>query len=797
MTEPSRRVAIVGLGGVFPGAPDPSRFWELLSGGIDATTDVPPGRWRLDPARAYDPSVAAPDRVYSTRGGFVDPVGLAPEDLGLVPDADADRLDPMFHLALHAGRAAWEDARTDAVDRSRVGVILGNIVLPTETTSALAWETLGRTLAERALGPEWAAEEFERAPTAPLNRFAAGLPAGLIARALGLGGTAYTLDAACASSLYALKLAADELLSGRADAMLTGGISRPDPLYTQMGFAQLRALSASGRPRPFEARGDGLVVGEGAGVFVLKRLDDALRQGDRIYGLVAAVGLSNDVDGGLLAPSSEGQLRAMRSAYESAGWDPRDVDLIECHATGTPVGDAVEFESLKSLWGPTGWAPGACRIGSHKSNIGHLLTAAGSAGLMKVLLGMKHRTAPPTANFAAPAAKIGLSGSPFRVLDRAEDWPAPESGRPRRAAVSGFGFGGINAHALIEEWQPSAGDSFRPPARRPAFNPENAAVAVVGVGAHFGPFRGLADVRPRLLGGANALNEGFHVDELTLPLDRFRIPPKELEEMLPQQSLALLAAADAVEDAGWKRDRPRLRAGVLLGIGLDPNTTNFHVRWAVEERAPGWCEATGLSPDGPEGSAWTKALKDAAGPALSANRTMGALGGLIASRVAREFRLGGPSFTISSEETSGLHALEVAARLLSLGEIDEAVVGAVDLTGDPRLTDAARRSGCDTKPRGDGAVAFVLKRLDDARRDGDRVHAVIRAVGSASGAPIDAASPDERTASLARGRGPADSPGLTIPTGSERMPASPVETRVGHTGLGGRAGGGCSRRCSA
>src|SRR5258708_25622585 len=151
-------------------------------------------------------------------------------------------------------------------------------------------------------------------------------------RALGLGGGSFALDAACASSLYALKLAADELRAGRADAMLAGGVSRPDCLYTQMGFAQLRALSTSGRCHPFDARASGLVVGEGAGIFVLKRLDDALRAGDRILALIRAVGLSNDVGGSLLAPSSAGQLRAMRSAYRQAGWAPGGIDLIEGHA---------------------------------------------------------------------------------------------------------------------------------------------------------------------------------------------------------------------------------------------------------------------------------------------------------------------------------------------------------------------------------------------------------------------------------------------------------------------------------
>jgi acyl transferase domain-containing protein len=363
------RVAIVGIGGIFPRSPDLASFWTNVEGGVAATREVPPGRWLLDTLEAYDPRVGLPDHVYSTRGCYVEDFTLDPAGLDVDPDL-LDRLDPMFHLALHAGRAAWLDARMEAVDRSRVGVVFGNIVLPTETASKIARETLGRTF-EESLGIE--AEPVE--PFEPLNTRVAGLPAGLLAKALGLGGGAYTIDAACASSLYALKLASDELLEGRADAMLTGGLSRPDPLYTQMGFSQLRALSPTGTASPFGASADGLVVGEGSGMFVLKRLSDAIRQGDQIYGVIAGIGLSNDVDGGLLAPHSEGQLRAMRAAYDAAGWKPEDVDLIECHATGTPVGDAVEFASLRTLWGESPGKPGRCVIGSVKSNVGHALTA--------------------------------------------------------------------------------------------------------------------------------------------------------------------------------------------------------------------------------------------------------------------------------------------------------------------------------------------------------------------------------------------------------------------------------------
>ena len=203
------------------------------------------------------------------------------------------------------------------------------------------------------------------------------------------------MDAACASSIYAVKLACDELWAHRADTMLAGGVSRPECLYTQVGFSQLLALSPSGRCAPFDESADGLVVGEGAGILVLKRLEDAVNEKDRIYGLIKGIGLSNDMRGNLLAPDSKGQIRAMRKTYKSAGLTPCDIDLIECHGAGTPVGDLTELHSLRSLWGESGWSKQQCSIGSIKSMIGHLLTGAGAAGMIKTLLAFKHKILPP------------------------------------------------------------------------------------------------------------------------------------------------------------------------------------------------------------------------------------------------------------------------------------------------------------------------------------------------------------------------------------------------------------------
>jgi len=749
-------IAIVGMGGVFPGASSLAGFWQLIEGGRDTCREVPAGRWLLDPAAIQSAVPGAPDAVLTTRGCFI-------ED----PSLDGE-LDPMFQILLRAGQEAFAQARTDNLERGAVGVVLGNIALPTTAVSALSDEILLPLYEQKVFGRT---RQKPSLATNARNRYVTGLPAALLARSLGLGGACYTLDAACASSLYAVKLACDELLAHRAPAMLAGGLSRPDSLYTQMGFSQLRALSPSGRCSPFDAKGDGLIVGEGAGVVVLKRLADALRDGDRIHALVRGIGLSNDLEGKLLQPSSEGQLRALRMAYAQAGWTPQIVDLIECHATGTPVGDAIEFDSLARLWEGGDGKSAQCVLSAVKSNIGHLLTAAGSAGLIKTLLALRHGTLPPVANFEQPSEKVRLAGSPFAILREARPWERRAPGVPRRAAINGFGFGGINAHLLIEEWQ---SDAAAPavPAVAPR-NPAPAPVAVVGMAARVGRWPDLDAFRARVLYGNDGIAPaerkqwrglagaeiravwdrgfpGYYLDDLSVPIERFHIAPRELAEMLPQQLLMLEVARSALDDArylepGASKLDPA-RSGVFIGLGLDLRTTDFHFRWAIKRHAAQWAREAGLEPDGAATTRWREELCDGAGPPLNADRTLGALGGIVASRIAREFHIGGPSHSVSSEESSGLRALQVAVRALQSNELDVVLAGAVDLAGDLRTllaTDALRPPG-EAAIAGEGAVCVVLKRLADARRDGDRIYAVIPDLDAAppGAQPIEAADMD-------------------------------------------------------
>ncbi len=316
---------------------------------------------------------------------------------------------------------------------------------------------------------------------------------------------------------------------------------------------------------------------------------------------------------------------------------------------------------------------------------------------MKVLMAMRERKLPPTAHFERGAKGIELEGSPFAILREAAEWKRPER-HARRAAVSGFGFGGINAHVLVEEWE--GGVSGQGSGAIGQKKKEDG-IAIVGMGAHFGQWKDLSAFSRRVVeGDAIVAKEpkrwwgidggekcrGYFVEEVETVVGRFRIAPAELEEMLPQQLLMLNVAAEALEDAGMGGfEKERLGMGVFIGIGLDLNTTNFRFRWTMIEKARAWARELGRELNEEEMAKWVGELRAAAGPALTANRTMGAAPrGIVASRVARAFNVGGPSFTVSSEESSSLRALEMGIRALERGEIAVALVGGVDLAGDVR-----------------------------------------------------------------------------------------------------------------
>ncbi|MCK6553793.1 SDR family oxidoreductase [Candidatus Binatia bacterium] len=469
-----RAIAIVGVGAILPDAPNASVFWENLRTGRYSITDVSPERW--DPALYYDPDPKAPDKTYSKIGGWVRAWEWNPLQWGLpIPPRVSEAMDDGQKWAVACTRETLADYGHPQrpLDLDRTAVIIGN---------AMAGEKHYLT-AMRVYFPEFA-RELEQAPSFSAlpaavqaaiaaeahARFDARLPeitedtmpgelsnciAGRLANLFNFRGPNFVVDAACASAMAAVNAAVEGLVEHEFDAAVCGGIDRNMGASSFIKFCKIGALSATGT-RPYAEGADGFVMGEGAAIFLLKRLVDAERSGDKIYALIRGVGGASDGKGkGITAPNPVGQRLAVERAWRNAGVPPASCTYVEGHGTSTRVGDVVEVESLTLGFGETNRAPGSIALGSVKSNIGHLKAAAGAAGLLKAALATHHKLLPPSLNFGRPNPNIDFSHSPFAVNTTLRPWEI-ERGGVRRAGVSAFGFGGTNFHIVLEEHVPGA-----------------------------------------------------------------------------------------------------------------------------------------------------------------------------------------------------------------------------------------------------------------------------------------------------------------------------------------------------
>jgi acyl transferase domain-containing protein len=451
-------VAIVGIGAVFPRAGDAPTFWHNIRSGIDAITEVPADRW--DPGLYYRPNQTGDDTFYCHRGGFIDDLAyFSPAEFGIMPAA-VHGIEPDQLLVLRAAAEAIADAGP-LPKRERVGVIIGRGGFLTPGVARLDQRVQAAhqiTGVLRDLIPELSQQQLDAvraevqqrlAPDPAESSIALGpnFAASRIANRFDLRGPAYTLDAACASSLLAVDHAVRELTEGRCDAVLAGGVHVCHHPTLWSAFTQLRALSAGEQIRPFDAHADGTLLSEGAGVVVLKRLADAAEAGDHIYAVIRGVGVASDGRAtSMMNPLSEGEELAIRRAWAAAGLDPAApgaLGLVEAHGTATPVGDQIELETLERVFGPGGGE--AIAIGTVKSMIGHAMPAAGMAGLIKAAFAVYHGVLPPTLHITEPHPV--LARSRFDPVVQARPW---DTGTVRRAGVNAFGFGGINAHVIVE-----------------------------------------------------------------------------------------------------------------------------------------------------------------------------------------------------------------------------------------------------------------------------------------------------------------------------------------------------------
>ncbi len=472
----NRPIAVVGMSALFPDAPNLNQYWDNIINKIDSIIDVPQSRWNIEDY--YDIDSEAPDKTYCKRGGFIPDIDFNPIEFGIPPNilevTDVTQLLGLLVAKSAMEDAGYADAETEVLDAT--GVILGvtaGMKLLGSLTSRLQYPVWEKVLRRSGISENDTKQIIEKIKKAYVpweeNSFPGMLGnviAGRIANRLNLGGTNCTVDAACASSLSAMKMAISDLLEYRSDMMIAGGVDADNSPMMYMCFSKTPAFTSGENPRPFDQDSGGVMIGEGLGMVVLKRLEDAERNGDRIYALIKGIGSSSDGKfKSIYAPRSSGQAKALKRAYEDANVEPLSIGLLEAHGTGTDAGDLAEFEGLKEIFNSGKTKKSSypkyqhIALGSIKSQIGHTKAAAGVAGLIKAALALHHKILPPTINIDKPSDKMGIEKTPFYLNTEPRPWFT--KGEPRRAGVSSFGFGGTNFHYVLEEFQAVHSSPYR------------------------------------------------------------------------------------------------------------------------------------------------------------------------------------------------------------------------------------------------------------------------------------------------------------------------------------------------
>lgn len=453
-------VAVVGLGCIFPGAENVRQYWQNIYWQKDLLGEVPRDRWDIQ--KFYDEDRFKRDRVYAQLGSFIDEVIFDPTKYG-IPPISLKNIEPIQLLALEVAEQALFDAgiQHSHFPAERTSVIFAaaglhdlGISYAFRTgirqhlfeCSSLDPQQRDLVLAElEGRLPEWTEDSFAG--------FLLNVVAGRIANRFNLQGSNFTVDAACASSLAAVQAGVEQLRNHSCDAVLVGAVDGTNNPFTYMSFAKTQALSPGGRSRSLDQDADGIGLGEGVGAVVLKRLCDAEKSGDQIHAVLRGIGSSSDGrNRSMTAPYSQGQLRALRRAYQDADVSPSSVNLLELHSTGTKVGDQVEIDALTTLFQQHQASPASCAVGSIKSMVGHTKTAAGMASLLKVILSLNQHVIPPTLGVNQPIDRLADPDSPFYVSTKSQPWVLDSETMKRRAGVSCFGFGGTNFHAVLEEY---------------------------------------------------------------------------------------------------------------------------------------------------------------------------------------------------------------------------------------------------------------------------------------------------------------------------------------------------------
>ncbi|MGF1719194.1 phosphopantetheine-binding protein [Vibrio kyushuensis] len=465
-------IAIVGMASMFANSRYLNKFWDLISEKIDAITEVPDTHWR--PEDYYDADRTTPDKSYCKRGGFIPEVDFNPMEFGLPPNI-LELTDTSQLLSLIVAKEVLEDAKLpEGYDRDKIGITLGvggGQKIAQSLNARLQYPVLKKVFKSSGISDEDSEMLIKKFQDQYIhweeNSFPGSLGnviSGRIANRFDLGGINCVVDAACAGSLAAMRMALSELVEGRSEMMITGGVCTDNSPTMYMSFSKTPAFTTNETIQPFDIDSKGMMIGEGIGMVALKRLEDAERDGDRIYSVIKGVGSSSDGKfKSIYAPRPEGQAKALKRAYDDAGFAPHTLGLLEAHGTGTAAGDVAEFGGLNSVFSEDNEEKQHIALGSVKSQIGHTKSTAGTAGLIKAALALHHKVLPPTINVSAPNPKLEIENSPFYLNTQTRPWMRRVDGTPRRAGVSSFGFGGTNFHVVMEEYKQehARGDKYR------------------------------------------------------------------------------------------------------------------------------------------------------------------------------------------------------------------------------------------------------------------------------------------------------------------------------------------------
>ncbi|MGB0894610.1 MAG: beta-ketoacyl synthase N-terminal-like domain-containing protein [Parashewanella sp.] len=709
------KIAIVGLAARYPDANNSQEFWQNLLNKKDSRTQLTQKKLGANP-NSYQGKQGQSDRFYCDKGGYINDF-TANFDGYHIDSQNLSELDDSLLWVLDCSKKALADAKLSLTsDLSRCGIVIGSLSFPTSKSNQRVLPIYHKAV-EKGLQAKLKSTDFSLAnfnehasvgehnlSSNPLNIKAdlsiSHSTSKIVHQALGLGGCQLSLDAACASSVYAVKLACDYLNTGKADIMLAGAVSGADPFFINMGFSIFHAYPENGRSVPFDNESQGLFAGEGAGVIALKRLADAEKDGDDIYAVISGIGLSNDGKGQfVLSPNSKGQVQAFERAYKASQTSAAEIEVIECHATGTPLGDKVELTSMEQFFAPRLEGLNAPVIGSAKSNLGHLLTAAGMPGIMKMIFAMQSGKLPASININNSITSPNNLFGDHTLAAETMAWPDKAHNDRRHAGVSVFGFGGCNAHMLLESYQVT---SVNEPIKSSV--KQSLPLAITGLAAHFGSLNSITELskaikqqqpaftqlpekrwkglqyQPQILAefGLQQVPQGAYIENFEFDFLRFKVPPNEDDRLIAQQLLLIKVADEAIRDAKLTSGS---KVAVLVAMETEAELHQFRGRVNLHTQLADSLQRQGIQLTNEEYQSVEALSMDSILDAAKLNQYTSFIGNIMASRIASLWDFNGPAFTISAAEHSVARCIEVAENLLLQEPYDAIVIAAVDLSG--------------------------------------------------------------------------------------------------------------------